>query len=87
MTRRGEVFERMETLCWELPVRLLASSLEVLDRKRKLDVAERLTRLALINVICEKCPEAEAAFQAWADSDDADLRTPIAAIIAAARAA
>ncbi len=87
MATREEVTERMKGRCRELPVRLLAWSLETLDRRPKLDDAERLTRAVLIDVICERCPAAEEAFEAWAQSDDLDLKAPIAAIIAAAREA
>ena len=87
MATREEVTERMKARAGQIPVRLLADSLAQLDRKRKLDDAERLTRAVLIDVICEKCPEAEAAFEAWAQSDDLDLKAPVAAIIATAREA
>ena len=83
---REEGIERMKVAASRHPVRLLAGSLEVLDRKPKLDDAERLTRAVLIDVICEQCPAADEAFEAWAQSDDTDLKAPVAAIIAIAKA-
>jgi hypothetical protein len=46
-----------------------------------------MTRVAVIDEILERCPQAEAAFQAWADSDDSNIRNGSAAIIGAVSAA
>ena len=68
------------------PTLLLCQSLEMLDARPKLDEAERLTRGVLIDVLCERHPEADAAFSAWADSDDS-ARNAVTVITAAARKA
>jgi hypothetical protein len=69
------------------PLSTLATSLLMLDAKEKLDEAERLARATIIDSICERCPAADAAFQAWAESDDMDQHTAMAAIAAAAMGA
>jgi len=69
------------------PLRTLATSLLMLDAKPKLDEAERLTRAVIIDSICERCPAADAAFDAWADSDDIDPHTAAQAMAAAAMGA
>jgi hypothetical protein len=64
------------------PLLTLAEALLALDGKPPLDEAERLVRATIIDSLAERCPEAEAAFQAWAESDDfSDNGT--AAIVAA----
>jgi len=83
---REEGVARMKALAGMQPLPTLAGSLELLAARAKLDDAERLTHAVLMDVICERCPEAEAAFTAWCDSDDMDLDAPVAAIVAAARA-
>jgi hypothetical protein len=90
MSTREEVVEQMKARCRELPVRLLAWSLETLDRRaheRRLTDEERLTRVVLMDVICERCPAAEGAFEAWAQSDGGCPDVASAAIVAAARKA
>lgn len=82
---REEGVARMKALAGRQPLPSLAGALELLERKPKLDDAERLTRAVLMDVICEKCPEADAAFDAWAESDDYDAKVPVALMIAAAR--
>jgi len=85
MTTREHAEEKMRALLSQRPLRMLADGLALMDRKKKLDDAERFARRVLIDVICERSPAAEAAFQAWAESDDNDIRHASAAIIAAAR--
>lgn len=63
----------------------LCESLVTLDRKTRLDEAERLTRAVLIDVLCGRHPEADAAFGAWADGPEPG--GAIEAIVAAARKA
>ena len=82
---RDEVVAKMTARCSKFSLLQLGAALEMLDRKPKLDDAERLTRTVFIDVICERCPEAETAFAAWADSDSMDIRAPITAIVAAAK--
>ena len=69
------------------PLPVLADALLILDAKGNLDEAERLTRATIIDSICERCPAAEAAFDAWAESDDMDPHTATLAIVGAAKAA
>jgi hypothetical protein len=87
-TTREKGIERMEARAAQMPVRTLADALETLDRKahdEQLDDAERPTRAVLMDVICERCPAAEKAFEAWAQSDDGCPDVASAAIVAAAR--
>jgi hypothetical protein len=84
---REEGVAKMTARCRQIPLRALGEALEVLNGKRGLDGADRLTRSVFINVICERCPAAETAFQAWADSDNLDPKAPVAAIVAAAKEA
>jgi hypothetical protein len=69
------------------PLRTLAGALLILDAKPKLDEAERLTRATIIDSLCERCPAVEAAFDAWAYSDDTDPHTATLAMVAAAMGA
>jgi hypothetical protein len=72
------------------PLATLCESLALLDALPRLGEAERVARMAIIDSICERCPAADKAFDAWSESDD-DPREPgeviIAAVIAAAKAA
>ena len=81
-----EGIEKMKTFARKQPVSRLADSLLLLDAKTKLDDAERLTRAVLMDVICEKCPAADAAFDAWAESDDDSGATAVDVIVAAVAA-
>jgi hypothetical protein len=63
------------------PLPFLAQVLTVLDAKPNRDEAERLTRAVIIDSIIERCPAADAAFTAWAESDD--NAGEVAAIVAA----
>jgi hypothetical protein len=67
------------------PLRTLADALLILEAKGKLDEAERLARAVIIDSITSRCPAADAAFEAWAYSDD-DL-DEVDVIVAAVRAA
>lgn len=69
------------------PLATLAVALLALAAKPGLDEAERLTRATIIDSLCERCPAADAAFWAWAESDDFDVPNADAAIIAAVMAA
>lgn len=79
--------EKMTALANAQPLRSLGAALLMLDAKAKLDDAEALTRAVIIDSICARCPAAEAAFDAWAESDDTDPHTAMAAMAAAAMAA
>lgn len=67
------------------PLATLADALLILEAKGKLDEAERLTRAVIIDSITNRCPAADAAFEAWAYADD-DL-DEVDVIVAAVRAA
>lgn len=86
MSTAQEGIDRMSDLARRQPLRQLADALAVIDAMPKWDDAHRLTRMVLIDVICERCPEADAAFQAWADSEDCGIRNGSAAIVNAVRA-
>jgi hypothetical protein len=77
----------MTTLAARQPLPVLCESLLLLDAKPKPDEAERLTRAVIIDAICERCPAADAAFSAWADSDDYDPHAAVRAIVAAVKGA
>jgi hypothetical protein len=79
--------EKMIALTNATPLLTLCESLALLDALPKLGDAERLARMTIIDSVCERCPAADTAFDAWSASDD-DPRTPgeviIAAVVAAA---
>ena len=64
------------------PLTALCDALLALDLRVRLTDAERLTRTALIDALCEKSPEADAAFTAWTESDD-DMFTAVEVLVAA----
>jgi hypothetical protein len=68
------------------PITTLAESLRLLDRPG-LSQEERQTRAVIVDVICEQCPEADAAFQQWADQEEPGDDDPgaVAVIVAAVR--
>ena len=69
-----------------MPLLSLADALVTLCAKPKLDRAERLVRATIIDSITERCPAADAAFTAWAYSDDDldEVDVIVAAVLAAA---
>lgn len=81
MTSEG-IMTRMKALVAGQPLGTLAGALTALDAKPELDNAERLARGVLIEVICDRCPAADAAFDAWANSETGD-RTAVEVITAA----
>ncbi len=87
---RGEGLAKMTAFASRQPTETLCASLLMLDAKPSLDEAERLTRRVLMDVLCERHPEADAAFGAWAEddsspSDGAVLVVTDAALKAAAK--
>ena len=54
----------------KVPHGTLAESLVTLDRKPRLDDAERLTRAVLMDVICERCTAADEAAERWAEATE-----------------
>jgi hypothetical protein len=83
----AEVIAAMKAKAAQQPTRTLCEALTVLDG-RNLDEAERLTRSVLIDVLCERHPQADAAFDAWASEEPAYMAsTAVEAITRAALAA
>jgi hypothetical protein len=80
---RDEGIEKMRAFARQQSLPRLAASLLLLDAKPSLDDAERLTRAVIMDTICEKSPEADAAFDAWAESDDCSPATAVEVILAA----
>jgi len=68
MAAREEGTAKMTAFARRQPLRQLAEALEILDRKPRLDNAERLTRAVLMDVICERSPAADAALERWRSS-------------------
>lgn len=87
MTATQTPREKMTALVNRTPLRTLCASLLMLDAKGKLDEAERLTRAVIIDSICERSPEANAAFDAWAESDDYSPHGAVLAIVDAVKGA
>lgn len=87
MSTRTDGIDRMKAAAATRPLPTLAFALAAINAMPELDEAHRLTQAVLIDVICERSPAAEAAFDAWAQSDDADGRNGVAAIAEAALAA
>jgi hypothetical protein len=79
--------ERMRALTNAQSPRILCDALLDLDARPELNDAERLTRAIIIDSICARCPAANAAREAWLESDDEDPREPVRAIVAAVMAA
>jgi len=79
--------EKMAALVSRQPLATLCTSLLMLDANPRPDEAERLTRAVIIDSICERSPAANAALDAWADSDDYDPHAAVRAIVAAVKGA
>ena len=84
-SNRAEVVAKMTARAQQQPTLTLCQALTMLDRGG-LDEAERLTRAVLIDVICARHPEADAAFDAWAGELET-TGTAVEAITVAALAA
>lgn len=78
--------EKMTAFANAQPLSVLCASLLMLDLKVRLSEAERLVRVTLIDTLCEKSPEADAAFTAWAESDG-DTFTAVEVMVAAVKGA
>jgi hypothetical protein len=78
--------EKMIAFANAQPLPLLCASLLMLDAKPKPGDAERLARAVIIDVICQRCPAADAAFDAWAN-DETGNRTAVEVIVTAAKGA
>ena len=87
-TSPAEVIAKMTARAEQIPTQTLCEALTVLEAKPKLDEAERMTRTVLMDVLCERHPEANAAFDAWASEEAAYMATTaVEAITGAALAA
>jgi hypothetical protein len=75
--------EKMTQLAMMQPLRQLCEALAVMEAAGKLNEPERLARATIIDAICAKCPAADAAAEAWAESTDDDPRTMASVILAA----
>ncbi|MEV8639467.1 hypothetical protein AB0395_48290 [Streptosporangium sp. NPDC051023] len=85
--RTAALKAQMVNLTKAQPTGTLCQALEMLDG-RPLDAAETLARVTIIDVLCERHPEVEDAFQAWAeDENEENTETAVAVIVRAARAA
>ena len=78
--------EKLSAFANAQPLSTLCEALLVLDLKVRLTEAERLARVTLIDSICERSPEADAAFTAWAERDD-DEFTAVERMVAAVKGA
>jgi hypothetical protein len=88
MTTREQTVAKMTAFAARQSLAQLCEALTLLDAKADRDDVERVTRSVLIDVICNKCPAANTAFDAWAGSDGStDGRTAVQVITAAVRAA
>lgn len=65
-----EIRAKMYDLTRRQSLPVLAESLARLAAMPHLDSAERYARHVLIDVICEKSPAADAAFDAWSEGED-----------------
>ena len=88
MSTRQEVMERMAAAAGRHPTGVLCIALEALERKTRRDEAENMTRTVILEVLCERHPEADEAFDEWAARDDTvPPHGAVAVIVAAARKA
>jgi hypothetical protein len=86
MSTYDAVMVKMRERLHPLPLPVLATTLEALDARKRWTEEHRMARVAVIDEILERSPQAEAAFQVWADSDDLNVRSASAAIVKAVRA-
>lgn len=82
-----DVTAKMTAFAERQGTRTLCEALTVLEAKPKLDEAERMTRAVLIDVLCARHPEADAAFDAWAYGPTWQTAPAVEAITTAALAA
>jgi hypothetical protein len=87
MSTQEQVTARMTARAAQVPTVTLCGALTALEAKPRLDEAERLTRAVLIDVLCARHPEADAAFDAWAAGPTWMTAPAIEAITTAALAA
>jgi hypothetical protein len=82
-TTRADVVAVMAATAQRQSTAVLCEGLLMLDRPHMTE-AERLTRAVLMDVICERHPEADAAFDAWASDEASEPGGAVLAIVTAA---
>lgn len=87
MSTYDETMAKMRERLHAVSVPMLATTLEALDARKRWTEEHRMARVAVIDEILDRCPQADAAFQAWAESDDLNVRSASSAIVKAVRAA
>ena len=76
---------RMKALTVKQATEPLCMALETLAARKRPSEEERFAHAVIIDVLVERYPEVDAAFEAWAESDATD--GSVSAIVAAARTA
>lgn len=88
MKTREQVTADMMAAASRHDTALLCDALAQLDRRPRMTDAERMTRAVLIDTLCARHPEADAAFEAWAaDESTIPPHGAVDAITEAARKA
>ena len=80
-----EGIAKMKAFAARQPTPTLCEALTVLDG-RKLSDEERLSRAVIMDVLCERHPAADAAFDAWAEDLSEDAPRAVEVVITAALA-
>ena len=86
MTTTETVLAKMKARAGQQPTATLCEALVMLAGMPSTQET-RMTRAAMLDVLCERHPEADAAADAWAESDSYDHAEHDAAVIGAALAA
>jgi hypothetical protein len=87
MSTYDAVMAKMRERLHPVSLPMLATTLEALDARKRWTEEQRMARAAVIDEILSRSPAADAAFQAWAESDDTSIRNGSAAIVNAVRSA
>lgn len=85
-TARETGIDKMKTFAARQPTARLCESLVLLASMPNTPET-RMTRAVMLDVLCERHPAADAAADAWAESDSYDVAEHDAAVIGAALAA
>lgn len=83
MTATTDPRAKMIALTKAQRTEILCEALRDLAARPKRDTAESLAHATIIDVLCERHPEVEAAFQAWAEEEE-NTETAVQAITRAA---
>lgn len=84
MSNQERVVNRMKSFATQRNTSTLCDALELLAGKDGLTREESLTHAVLIDVLCDRYPAVDAAFDAWAETEETDGAVEI--IVATARA-